>query len=96
MFEELHLDELKQQGLANKNSDTLSYTQIFKEVEIAFPFVDTTYNGWIALPDTLGKVDTMPVLFYKCKRSISRKQLDQLYQFLLTRFSKDTLVLIKQ
>ncbi len=44
MFQEMHLDEIKEQSLINtKQADTLSYTQIFNEVKIAF-LLSTHYS----------------------------------------------------
>ena len=97
MFQEMHLKEIKEQSLINqKPIDTLSYTQVSNEVKIAFPFIDTSFNGWSLLPDSLGKIDTMPVFFYKTNKWVSRNQVKQLSQFLCVRFSSDSVILIKR
>jgi uncharacterized membrane protein len=95
MFQQLQLENLSK---ANKNNevDTLSYVQLRKETKAAFSFVDTLYNGWLKIPDPLGKIDTIPVVFYKTKGRTTTLQLNQLYQFLKVVLQKDTVVLIKQ
>ena len=97
MFQEMHLQEIKEESsLKMPAADTLPYTQVFKEAKVAFPFIDTLSNGWITVPDTANRVDTFPVVFYKSPRNLSRRQTSQLYSYLITRFSKDTVVLLKR
>ncbi len=95
MFQQLQLEYLSNEK-NNHSEDTLSYTQLTREASIAFPFVDTLYNGWLMKPDTLSKIDTIPIVFYKTKRRVTRSQQAQLYQFLKVRLTKDTLALIRQ
>ena len=92
MFDEMHLEELKQQAIPK--SDTLSYNQIFSETKIAFPFLDTIYNGWLTLRDSSAAIDTLPIFFYRPVRNINKSQTQQLYNYLLTRFNKDSAVII--
>ncbi len=94
MFDEMHVEELKQQAL--HTADTLSYTQVFNETKIAFPFIDTIYNGWLTLTDTLKTIDTLPAVFYTSRRPLTKTQTKQVYNYLLTRFAKDTVMLINQ
>jgi uncharacterized hydrophobic protein (TIGR00271 family) len=94
MFDEMRLDELKLQAL--HTADTLSYTQVFKEIKIAFPFIDTMYNGWLTLTDTLRAIDTLPIVFYTSRRPLTKIQTKQVYEYLLTRFEKDTVTLINK
>lgn len=97
MFQEMHLQEIKEESsLKLPVVDTLPYTQVFKEAKIAFPFIDTLSNGWITLPDTANRVDTFPVVFYKTSRPINKRQTTLLYSYLVTRFSKDTVILLKR
>ncbi len=97
MFQELHLDEIKQQDTVNnKFTDTFSSRQIFKEVKIAFPFVDTMSNGSITIPNAKNALDTLPVIFYQTLKPVNKVQTNQLYRFLLVRLAKDTVVLIKR
>ncbi|MGI8950510.1 MAG: TIGR00341 family protein [Chitinophagaceae bacterium] len=95
MFQEMQLKNLDSEKI-NQPKDTLSYVQLIKEVKAAFPFVDTLSNGWLTKPDSLAKIDTIPIIFYKSKRRVAKLQQEQLYQFLKIRFSKDTVALIKQ
>jgi len=97
MFDELHLEEIKEQSrLKQAPADTLSYTQVFKEVKIAFPFIDTVSNGWITMPGYNNTIDTIPVITYKASGRINNAKSKQLYKFLLARFAKDTVVLLKR
>ncbi|MDQ6844705.1 MAG: TIGR00341 family protein [Bacteroidota bacterium] len=97
IIEEMHLKEMKEQIiLGEKARDTLSLKQLFKEVKIAFPVIDTLSNGWIIYPDASRVVDTIPIVFYKTLKRVSKKETQQLYNYLLVRFAKDTVALIKQ
>jgi hypothetical protein len=97
MFQEMHLEEIRQIDTMNKKSiDSVSYRQIFKEVKIAFPFIDTLSNGWLTLPNANNNIDTLPIVFYHTKKSTTKFQRDQLYNFLRARLEKDTVVLIKR
>jgi uncharacterized hydrophobic protein (TIGR00271 family) len=94
MLDEMHFEELKQQAL--HTGDTLSYAQVFHETKIAFPFIDTMYNGWLMLADAQKSIDTIPAVFYKSRRPLSKNQTKQVYDYLLARFQKDTLMLINE
>ncbi|MDQ6755615.1 MAG: TIGR00341 family protein [Bacteroidota bacterium] len=96
MFQEMRLDEMNEQNGEKNNLDSLSSEQIFKEIKIAFPFIDTTYNGWQLIPDSLGKFNSIPVVYYKTYRQINQKQKDQLYQFIRIRLRSDTVLLLKK
>ncbi|MEO6406290.1 MAG: TIGR00341 family protein [Ferruginibacter sp.] len=97
MFQEMHLEEIRQLDTINrKPSDNISYTQILKEVKIAFPFVDTMSSGWIKLSNPNNSIDTMPIIFYKTNKLTSKSQYIQLYNFLRARLARDTIVLIKK
>jgi uncharacterized hydrophobic protein (TIGR00271 family) len=98
MFQEMHLDELKQEALdAQKVKDTLPLKQISTELKIVLPFIDTISSGWLTTTNDMNYVaDTLPVIFYRTNKSISKGQLKQFYSFLVVRLSKDTVVLIKK
>lgn len=97
MFQEMHLDEIKEQSLGNsKPADSLSYIQVFKEVKIAFPFIDTLFNGWLTIPAVDSKIDTIPAVFYKSARLLNKSQHSPFYRFLKVRLAKDTVVLIRR
>ena len=95
MFQEMQLQQIALQN-KNKLPDTLSYLQLTKETKAAFPFIDTLYQGWITLPDAGVKIDTMPIVFFRAKKYVSKTQQFQLYQFLKYRLLKDTLILIRK
>jgi uncharacterized hydrophobic protein (TIGR00271 family) len=95
MFLQSELDKMKESA-DTVVTDTLSYRQIVPEVKLAFPFIDTAYNGWSTIPDSSGRIDTLPVFVYKPNRRVSSSQMRKLYQYLLMRFSKDSVVLIKR
>ena len=90
MFQQLQLDNLQKEVV---RTDSLPMQQLGREVQIAFPFLDTTYNGWMLIPTALQRTDTLPVVFYKSQRPLTKKQSDQLYQFLTVRLNQDSLVL---
>lgn len=97
MFQEMHLEELKAQNPINEQSaNTLSFTQIFREIKIAFPSIDTTINGWIMLPGTKNLIDTVPAIVYTTIKPLTKRQTNQFYNFLCARLSADTVVLIKK
>ena len=97
MFRDMHLEEiLEQSALAGKSTDSLSYTQVYQEVKVAFPFVDTVFIGRLTLPGNAANIDTLPAVFYKSKGVLSRNQQSQLYQYLKVRLAKDTVVLIRR
>lgn len=96
MFRQWHLDELKEQSQQKKEvTDTLSLTQVFTEVKIAFPYVDTLINGWIIMPGNK-IIDTIPYITYDCKRALKKEQFLQLYNFLKIRLHSDSVILIKK
>ncbi len=96
IIEEMHLLELKDNQVLRGLSDTLSYTQIFKETKIAFPFIDTITNGWVLKPDTLSNVDTLPIVFYKTLSPVDASKTDQLYKYFAQRLGRDTVILINR
>ena len=97
MFQEMHLDEIKQSDTVAVNAgDTLSYTQVNKEVKIAFPFVDSISNGWQILPNNKSSLDTFPVIYYETVKPVNKRQTNLLYKYLLTRLGTDTVVLLKK
>ncbi|HSU52077.1 MAG TPA: TIGR00341 family protein [Segetibacter sp.] len=96
MFQEMHLEEIKQESNVKEiRMDSLPMNQLFSEVKIIFPFVDTISNGWLMVHDTSSATKTLPVVFYSSKRSLSNAQFKQFYSFLVVRLSKDTIVLMK-
>ena len=95
MFQQMQLEALSAER-SKPQPDTLPYLKLTDETKAAFPFIDTLYNGWVTIPDTLSKIDTLPIVFYKAKRRVSRSQHQQLYKFLKLRLAKDTLALIRQ
>ncbi len=97
MFQEMHLEEIRQMDtIDRKPVNTVSYSQILKEVKIAFPFVDTMSNGWIMLPNANNGIDTLPTIFYQTGKLTTKSQNSQLYNFLRARLARDTVVLIKR
>lgn len=97
MFQEMHLEELKQEALvAQTVKDTLPLKQINAEVKIVLPFVDTISSGWLTTHDTTNVPDSLPVIFYRTNKSVSKAQLKRFYSFLVVRLSRDTLVLMKR
>ena len=97
IVEEMHLNEIKEQKVPEeKSTDTLSFPKIFEETRIAFPYIDTMYNGWVMYPNKLKSIDTVPIVFYKTHKVIKKAEFSRLYNFLLARFSKDTVILIKK
>lgn len=91
MFEDMHMQELRAQI---RRDDSLSYEQVFREAKIAFPFIDTMYNGWMTLSDSASRIDTLPVVFYTPGKPQQPEVTAQLYNYLRTRFQKDSVVLI--
>ena len=79
----------------NADIDTLSYIQLAIEVKVAFTYIDSLYNGWLTIPETLSKIDTLPIVFYNAKRKVSRSQQQQFYISLKLRLLKDSIVLIR-
>ena len=64
------------------------------ELKIAFPYIDTITNG-IIMPLSKNKIlDTFPIFLYKSKRNLNTAQTKQLYQYLLIRTGKDTIVML--
>ncbi len=96
IIDEMHLQEMKEQIRILNTVDTLSFTQIFKETKIAFPFIDTISHGWLMYPDTSHVIDTFPIVFYKTLSPIDKGKTNQLYKYLRERFARDTVVLIKK
>lgn len=97
MFQEMHIDELREQNLQTQQAvKKAAYAQVFNEVRIAFPQIDTLYNGWLSLANSAKNIDTLPIVFYKPRRNITRTQQQQLYDFLKVRLSRDTIVVIRQ
>ena len=94
IIEEMHLQELKDNQVL-PFTDTLSFKQIYKETKIAFPYIDTVFNGWILHPDSSKHIDTFPIVFYKTLEPIDKSKTDQLYNYFAQRLGKDTVILIK-
>ncbi|HEX6334911.1 MAG TPA: DUF389 domain-containing protein [Flavisolibacter sp.] len=93
MFQQLQLELLARE--AGNKPDTLSYTALAQEVRAAFPFVDTVYHGWMTVPDTLNRVDTLPIVFYRAAET-SQVQDSLLYRYLKVRLRNDTVVMMRQ
>lgn len=97
MFQEMHLEEIKQESSLNSgNNDTLPIKQVYKEVKIVFPYVDTISSGSLTVRDSANVTDTLPVIFYNSKRRLTNAQAKRFYAYLVTRLSKDTVVLMKK
>ena len=95
MFQQMQLQAISVER-SKSDLDTLSYIQLAKEVKVAFPYIDSLYNGWLTIPDTISKIDTLPIVFYNAKRKVSRSQQQQLYKYLKQRLQKDSIVLIRK
>ncbi|RYY66691.1 MAG: DUF389 domain-containing protein [Chitinophagaceae bacterium] len=91
MYQQLQLDVLRVD--AGDGRDTLAYPRIDREARIAFPFVDTLYNGWLTIRDSSGAPDTLAMVFYESARTPAPAQQARLYQYLKTRLGVDTLAL---
>lgn len=94
------INEIQLQSIKEKSDVILSdsikfYNNIAgPETSVAFPFIDTIKSGvFISISDK-NIADTLPVFFYKSKRSLSNSQRTQLYRYLLLRSNKDTLALV--
>ena len=94
MFQEMHLEEIKQER-DRIVQDTIPVNQLYKEIKIAFPFIDTISAGSLTVADTNNSAKTLPVIFYKTKKPVSNDNQKELYSFLVVRLAKDTLVLMK-
>ncbi|MEO7960005.1 MAG: TIGR00341 family protein [Ginsengibacter sp.] len=96
IIEDMHLQEL-QEGLRLKyNEDSLSFTPLFRETQIAFPLIDTMTNGWVMHPTKQNTIDTLPIVFYKSSRSLDAATSEQLYRYLVERLKRDTVILVNQ
>ncbi len=95
MFQQLQLQQIELEN-KHKHEDSLSYIQLNNETRAAFPFVDTLYNGWLTMPNSLNRIDTIPAVFYTATRYASAAQRRQLYAFLKIRLNRDTLLLLKK
>lgn len=93
MFQDLHIEELKQQ--AKSTLDTNLFRNLYKETNIAFPYIDTLVAAW-AVPAQNTQAEHVPLIVYKSSKSLSKKQSAQLYSYFKSRLSTDTLILIKQ
>jgi uncharacterized hydrophobic protein (TIGR00271 family) len=97
MFQEMHLEELKEQVLIKKERvDTLSFTQVYREVKTVFPYIDTLTNGWSIIPVKNNALDTIPFVNYTSRKLLKKDQLNQLYHFLLTRLKTDSVILLRK
>src|SRR5206468_789519 len=54
MFQQMQLQALSAER-SKPDKDTLPYLNLTNEVKVAFPFIDTLYNGWLTVPDTMAK-----------------------------------------
>ncbi len=95
MFQQLQLEQMEGEK-KNHVADTLSYKQLTNEARAAFPFVDSLYNGWLMLPNSLTRSDTIPIVFFTAKKKVTKAQSKQLYNFLVACFNKDSVILIKK
>ncbi len=93
MFQQMQLQSLAVER-SQPATDTLTYLQLTAETKAAFSFIDTLYNGWIIIPDTSSKIDTMPIVFYTASQKVLKAQQQQLYNFLKIRIKKDTVALV--
>lgn len=91
----MHLDEIRQLDTTARHSNTLTFTNISKEVKIAFPFIDIISNSWMIFPNG-PSIDTIPAITYSTKRAVNRSGTNQFYRYLLARLSRDTVVLLKK
>ena len=95
MFQQMQL-QAQSVERSKPEKDTLSYIKLIEETKVAFPFIDTLYNGWLTIPDTLNNIDTIPMVFYKAERRVTKSQQQRLYEFLKLRLLKDTIALIRR
>jgi uncharacterized hydrophobic protein (TIGR00271 family) len=95
MFQQLQLQQMDDEEKSHI-ADTLSFRQLTTEARAAFPFIDSLYNGWLIMANSLSRSDTIPIVFYKAKKKITKAQSKQLYNFLVACFNKDSVLLIKK
>ncbi|MEO8713187.1 MAG: TIGR00341 family protein [Parafilimonas sp.] len=95
VMNEIQLQAIKDKPLINFE-DSLKMQSILPgaELKVAFPYIDTVTSGILMSLSNTGIRDTLPIFLYKTKRSLHTDQKDQLYQYLLTRTKKDTVVLL--
>ena len=95
MFQQWQLQQVAEEN-GRGTYDSLTYQRLYPETSIAFPFVDTLFQGWVTIRDSAAKVDTLPVVFYRAGTYVSIRQRQKLYQFIKLRLMKDTVVMVRQ
>ena len=95
VMNEIQLQAIKDKPLIDFE-DSLKQQSVLPgpELKIAFSYIDTVTSGILMSLSNTGIRDTLPIFFYKSKRSLHTDQKDQLYQYLLSRTKKDTVVLL--
>ena len=95
VMNEIQLQAIKEKTEADlADSVKLVAATIGNEIRIAFPVIDTITSGVLLTLSGNHIRDTIPIYFYKSKRGVSLKQKAQLYQYLLSRTNKDSVVLV--
>jgi uncharacterized hydrophobic protein (TIGR00271 family) len=94
MFQQFELEH--QRESASDSPDSLYARPLGAELKLAFPFLDTVYNGAAHLPDSAGAQRVLPMVFYRSGQRVSAAQEERLYRYLLARFAADTVVLIRR
>ena len=93
------MNELQLQAIKEKPGfdfeDSLKRSSIIMgpELRIAFPYIDTVESGIMMSLASNRIRDTLPIFFYKSKRNLNPTQKKQLYQYLVSRTGKDTIVM---
>lgn len=94
------MNEIQLQAVKEKHNDDIidsliqASLSIGPELKIAFPYIDTVKNGILISLSNSDLQDTLPVFFYKSKRSLHTNQKEQLYQYFLSRTKQDTVVML--
>jgi len=94
------MNEIQLQALKEKPQfdfeDSLKNAHAFvgAELRIAFPYIDTVECGILMTLSKNNIRDTLPAFLYKARRNLSADQKNQVYQYLLSRTNKDTIVLL--
>jgi uncharacterized hydrophobic protein (TIGR00271 family) len=95
VMNEIQLQIIKEKSSADiEDSLKNAYTSVVPELKIAFPNIDTVKCALLMSLSRNNIRDTLPAFFYRSKRNFSNNQKKQLYQYLLSRTNRDTVVML--
>jgi uncharacterized hydrophobic protein (TIGR00271 family) len=86
MFAEMHIQEILDN---QKKGDSLDYTQLWKEVKVVFPEIDSGSNGWMLTPGNKG-LDTTVVFTYFSRSALKPVRGQLLVSYLKQRLRADS------